>query len=194
MFLFPPPPHSTAEHAQSVTSALLECIVSDSRHLSLEIIQKFQSIETNISVVPSNETELSTLQHLMTDAPATVAALCNDLRLMHHRLNVVSTYVKSVFLVHVGGTRCVTWSIDRILQIHARITWGVEFIRCNFFSSFYFMFRLTLPLRPILACLFQCFNLPGTNTINPGTISKVRGKHGCGPLESKKPCTIVPMP
>ena len=125
MFLSHPPGHLTfppifpAEHAQSVTSALLECIVSDSRHLSLEIIQKFQSIETNISVVPSNETELSTLQHLMTDAPATVAALCNDLRLMHHRLNVVSTYVKPVFLVHVGGTRCVTSNTDHIIKIQA---------------------------------------------------------------------------
>ena len=31
--------------------------------------------------------------------------------------------------LHVGGTRCVTWSIDRIVQRHACITWGVEFIR-----------------------------------------------------------------
>ena len=39
-------------------------------------------------------------------------------------------------LVHVGGTRCVTWSIDRSIQIHARITWGVEFIRAIFFIFF----------------------------------------------------------
>ena len=31
-------------------------------------------------------------------------------------------YVKSVFIVHVGGTRCVTSSTDHIMKIHARIT------------------------------------------------------------------------
>jgi len=35
------------------------------------------------------------------------------------------------FIVHVGGTRGVTWSIDRIIQRHARITWGVD--PCIFF-------------------------------------------------------------
>ena len=34
-----------------------------------------------------------------------------------------------VFLVHVGGTRCVTSSTDNIMKIRARITWTVEFIR-----------------------------------------------------------------
>jgi len=37
--------------------------------------------------------------------------------------------VKSVFIVHVGGTRCVTSSTDNIMNIHARITLTVEFIR-----------------------------------------------------------------
>jgi hypothetical protein len=45
--------------------------------------------------------------------------------------------VKPVFTVHVGGTRCVTGSIDRIIQIRARITWGVEFIRAIFFIFFF---------------------------------------------------------
>ena len=47
--------------------------------------------------------------------------------------------VRKVFIVHVGGTRCVTWSIDRIIQIHARITWGVEFIRAIFFIFFFYV-------------------------------------------------------
>jgi hypothetical protein len=37
--------------------------------------------------------------------------------------------VKSVFVVHVGGTRCVTSSTDNIMKIQARITLTVEFIR-----------------------------------------------------------------
>jgi hypothetical protein len=42
-------------------------------------------------------------------------------------------YVKSVVMIHVGGTRCV------IIQLQAWITWGVEFIRTIFFSSFSLM-------------------------------------------------------
>ena len=34
-----------------------------------------------------------------------------------------------VFIVHVGGTRCVPSSTDNIMNIHARITLTVEFIR-----------------------------------------------------------------
>ena len=49
------------------------------------------------------------------------------------------TYVKPVFMIHVGGTRCVTWSIDRIVQRHACITWGVEFIRAIFFIFFLYV-------------------------------------------------------
>ena len=48
-------------------------------------------------------------------------------------------YVKSVFIVHVGGTRCVTRSIDHIIQIHARITWGVVVIRAIFFIFFLYV-------------------------------------------------------
>jgi hypothetical protein len=47
--------------------------------------------------------------------------------------------VREVFIVHVGGTRCVTSSIDRIIQIHARITWGVVFIRAIFFIFFFYV-------------------------------------------------------
>ena len=44
-----------------------------------------------------------------------------------------------VFIVHVGGTRCVTWSIDRIVQRHACITWGVELILAMFFIFFLYV-------------------------------------------------------
>ena len=81
-----------ANHAQSVTSALLECIVIDSRQLSLEIITEFQEIETQIAIVPTNENELAKLQRLMESSPVTVDKLCNDLRLMHHRLTVANNY------------------------------------------------------------------------------------------------------
>ena len=39
--------------------------------------------------------------------------------------------VREVFVVHVGGTRCVTWSIDQF------ITWGVELILAIFFIFFF---------------------------------------------------------
>ena len=38
-------------------------------------------------------------------------------------------WVREVFVVHVGGTRCVTSSTGNNMNIHARITWTVEFIR-----------------------------------------------------------------
>ena len=43
------------------------------------------------------------------------------------------------FIVHVGGTRGVTWSIDRSIQRHARITWGVELILAMFFIFFLYV-------------------------------------------------------
>ena len=50
--------------------------------------------------------------------------------------SVVGRWVRLVHVVHVGGTRGVTWSIDRIVQIHACITWGVELIPRHFFHLF----------------------------------------------------------
>ena len=38
-------------------------------------------------------------------------------------------YVKSIFVVHVGCTRCVTSNTDHYMKIQARITLRVEFIR-----------------------------------------------------------------
>ena len=50
----------------------------------------------------------------------------------HHRHQV-----REIFLIHVGGTRCVTSSTDNIMKIHARITLTVEFIRgCIFICLF----------------------------------------------------------
>ena len=41
--------------------------------------------------------------------------------------------VREVFLIHVGGTRCVTSSTDHIMNRQARITWTVECIRTCIF-------------------------------------------------------------
>ena len=41
--------------------------------------------------------------------------------------------MKSVCVVHVGGTRCVTSSTDNIMKIQARITLTVEFIQTCIF-------------------------------------------------------------
>ena len=53
-------------------------------------------------------------------------------------------YVKSVFIIHVGGTRCVTSSIENIMKIRARITLTVEFIRGYIFK---FLFYVWIQLR-----------------------------------------------
>ena len=37
-------------------------------------------------------------------------------------LTAVMDVREMCIIVHVGGARCVTWSIDRSIQIHARIT------------------------------------------------------------------------
>jgi hypothetical protein len=42
---------------------------------------------------------------------------------------VEDALVRPIFIVHVGGTRCVTSRTDNIMKIHARITLTVEFIR-----------------------------------------------------------------
>ena len=49
----------------------------------------------------------------------------------------LTRYVKPVFVIHVGGTRCVTASTDNIMNRHARITLTVAFIRtCIFICLF----------------------------------------------------------
>ena len=44
-----------------------------------------------------------------------------------------AVYVKSVFIVHVGGIRGVPSSTDHIMNIHSRVTLPVEFIRTCIF-------------------------------------------------------------
>ena len=47
-------------------------------------------------------------------------------------------HVREVFIIHVGGTRCVPSSTGNIMNIQARITLKVEFIRtCIFLFLFY---------------------------------------------------------
>jgi hypothetical protein len=58
----------------------------------------------------------------------------------HQRLVHLTTRVREVFMIHVGGTRCVTSSTDNIMKIQARITLTVEFIRAVFFY-FYCMWK-----------------------------------------------------
>ena len=48
-------------------------------------------------------------------------------------------YVKSVFVIHVGGTRYVTSSTDNIMKIHAGITLTVEFIRGYIFVFLFYV-------------------------------------------------------
>jgi hypothetical protein len=63
--------------------------------------------------------------------------LCRALeatRIFHDR-----RYVKSVFIVHVGGTRCVTSRTDNIMKIHSRITLKVEFIRGYIFICLFYV-------------------------------------------------------
>ena len=47
-----------------------------------------------------------------------------------------AVYVKSVFIIHVGGTRCVTFSTDHSMKIRARITLTVACIRTCLFIFF----------------------------------------------------------
>ena len=42
--------------------------------------------------------------------------------------------VRGIYMIHVGGTRCVTSSTDNIMKIRARITLTVEFIRTCIFK------------------------------------------------------------
>ena len=56
----------------------------------------------------------------------------------------VYVLVREVFVVHVGGTRCVTFSTANNMKIRARITLTVEFIRTRIFL---FLFDVSIQLR-----------------------------------------------
>ena len=49
-------------------------------------------------------------------------------------------YVKSVFIVHVGGTRDVTSRTNNIMKIQARITLKVEVIRTCILNLYFDIF------------------------------------------------------
>ena len=66
-------------------------------------------------------------------------SLLDDIREQRRARILLVRSVFLVYIIHVGGTRCVTWSIDRIIQRHACITWGVELIRAIFFIFFLYV-------------------------------------------------------
>ena len=57
----------------------------------------------------------------------------------HYNSPVTDPCVKSVFIIHVVGTRCVTSSTDNIMKIHARITLTVECIRGYIFLFLFYV-------------------------------------------------------
>ena len=79
------------------------------------------------------------LQCLETDRVSQEESLRNKLErdVANAKFVEDARYVKSVFLVHVGGTRCVTSSTDHYMKIQARTTLSVEVIRtCIFLCLF----------------------------------------------------------
>ena len=71
------------------------------------------------------------------------ASVHSPLTLQHKSHVTRVCQVKSVIIVHVGGTRCVTSSIDHSMKIHVRITLTVEFIRtCIILFLFYVAIQL----------------------------------------------------
>ena len=86
----------------------------------------------------------------------------------------------NVHEAHVGTTHCVTWSIDRIINMHSRISWGVECIRAIFFHIF--IVCLTYMTTTIL--IFSMFDLPGQNA----TLQSSQSRRG---LLLEQMCTAV---
>jgi hypothetical protein len=69
-----------------------------------------------------------------------LAPILNGVAALDHPL-----YVKSVFvMIHVGGTRCVTFSTDNIMNIHVRTPLNVECIRGYILI---FLFDVSIQLR-----------------------------------------------
>ena len=71
--------------------------------------------------------------------PGVLAKLSVDHMDFHHVPSGSVVYVKLVFVIHVGGTRCVPSSTDNIVKIHARITLTVEFIRGYIFLFLFYV-------------------------------------------------------
>ena len=59
-------------------------------------------------------------------------------------LALLDRVVREVFIIHVGGTRCVTSSTDHYMKIQAWITLSVECIRtCIFLFVLYVSIQMT---------------------------------------------------
>jgi hypothetical protein len=85
-----------------------------------------------------------------------------------------------VFIVHVGGTRGVTWSIDRSIQLHARTTWGVELILAILFIFFLYV-GLTFPLRSLV--FFQCLTVSAEEAAEKGEEGEEGEKEAVVPVD-----------
>jgi alpha-tubulin suppressor-like RCC1 family protein len=55
------------------------------------------------------------------------------------QLGISDLVVREVFMIHVGGTRCVTSSTDNIMKIYFRITLNVEFIRGYIYKFLFYV-------------------------------------------------------
>jgi hypothetical protein len=96
-----------------------------------------------------------------------------------------SVYVKSVFVIHVGGTRCVTSSTDNIMKILARMTLTVEVIRtCIFLCLLYVWIQWRVWSILTFFFNFTDFQAPPTPPTPP--------MHRC--RVAKTPCAVVPGP
>ena len=117
----PPPPDSSGSTAATAAN------VASAPSASSAASELFESV---------NDVALHFVGPLNGSSPCLV--LC-----LETKENDVYVYVKSVFVIHVGGTRYVTSSTDNIMKIHARITLTVEFIRiCIFLFLFYVLIQL----------------------------------------------------
>jgi len=105
----------------------------------------------NTDNTDNDHTERGVLEYLNTRATVELSKLRAAFKYTHDQATgVVSettmpaatappTYVKSVFIVHVGGTRYVTSRTDQIMKIHARIILTVEFIRGYIFKFLFYV-------------------------------------------------------
>ena len=115
----PPPPDSSDSTASTAPTAANVASAPSAPSAASEL---FESV---------NDVALHFVGPLNGSSPCLV--LC-----LETKENDVYVYVKLVFVIHVGGTRCVTSSTANMMKIHARITLTVEFIRtCIILFLFY---------------------------------------------------------
>ena len=95
--------------------------------------------------------------------------LTTDARILHRK--PYSRYV--VFIIHVGGTRCVPSSTGNIMKIHARITLTVEFIRGYIFIFLFYVWIQRRVWSRLTFFRFYWFSGRGSNRVLP---LPIRGK------------------